>query len=280
MRILSSICTYAFSISTIVAPIAVQADVKPIKFEHVMTPKEIRDTGVDQLTAQERKALEKWLTRWTVRIMNSSNDSISSLDLKPNYAEESIDTKANTFQIRKNIGKGEKIELDDGSIWKIAPKYRRQSRLWLKDHSIILSKNKRNKGYSHQLFNLDLGVVVEGWKYELISSEDYGLEEDYGDDNYYQEEIPNKPSSFTKAKTKETKKGKYAFVEEVMMDGARLKLDDGTSWEINPTDRLDIQAWLPKERIKIERSGNLIYPQKLVNVENNESIEARLLAHD
>lgn len=219
-----------------------------LHLDEIMTPHELRVTGVEELSTKERKALEQWLTGWSDTILKQGYVSAVNRD---GYEDDIIDPRDNTFTIEENIEKGDSLKLDDGTLWKIAPKYRKQTRSWTKGQSVVLTRVYK-RGYTHQLFNLDFGAGVDVWQ---ASAKNYIAA----------------PSGVASSE-------KTHRIDEIISNGERIKLDDGSSWEIFGSDRLEAQAWLPEDKIRIERSGDAIYPQKLINLEHNESISAKLLS--
>ncbi|MDF2576796.1 MAG: hypothetical protein K0S74_280 [Chlamydiales bacterium] len=226
---------------------------KTLHLEDIMTSSQQRNTGVDDLTKSQKAALERWLTDWTIRVLNDGEFPASA---EKSY-KDSSDLREEVYTIDEIFDKGEKIKLDDGSFWKVAPRHRKQTQTWKRNQSVILTK-QRKQGYTHHFFNLDLGAGVDTWQ---VTEKDIELELESAEP------------------TKKFTDGKIYSIKDVMRNGERLLLEDGSSWEIAPGDRLNVQAWLPKERVKIDRSGDAIYPHKLVNLEHYDTLSARLLSH-
>jgi hypothetical protein len=57
------------------------------------------------------------------------------------------------------------------------------------------------------------------------------------------------------------------WIEEVMGDGAIVKLEDGSLWQVDAADTVDSALWLPTTDI-------VVCDGKLINTEDNESVEA------
>lgn len=55
-----------------------------------------------------------------------------------------------------------------------------------------------------------------------------------------------------------------------------LQLDDGSVWEVSPLGRVDSDLWLAPDEVKVIYIGGL-YPYKIINTHERESVEARLL---
>jgi len=57
------------------------------------------------------------------------------------------------------------------------------------------------------------------------------------------------------------------YVAAVMDDGAMVKLEDGTLWQVSAADTVDSALWLPNTDI-------VVCDDKLINTEDNETVEA------
>jgi hypothetical protein len=60
------------------------------------------------------------------------------------------------------------------------------------------------------------------------------------------------------------------WVDSVTADGSIVKLDDGSIWQVSASDTIDSALWLPMTDI-------VVCDDKLINTEDNESVEARQL---
>jgi hypothetical protein len=94
-----------------------------LKVEDVMTPQELKDTGLSGATAAQRKAFDAWLTRYTqdvfkIATTQSSNGAISNPHPVSGDCSPAIEsTLAGDF----NGWEGETIfKLDNGQIWEQA----------------------------------------------------------------------------------------------------------------------------------------------------------------
>lgn len=59
--------------------------------------------------------------------------------------------------------------------------------------------------------------------------------------------------------------------------GKYIKLEDGSLWKVSPMDRINALLWLPINNIKVIESDNILYPYKLINLDENEVVEVKLL---
>ena len=60
------------------------------------------------------------------------------------------------------------------------------------------------------------------------------------------------------------------WIQEVLSDGEVIKLEDGSLWEVDAGDQSTAALWLPVTDV-------VVCSGKIINTEDNESIEARRL---
>lgn len=83
-----------------------------LKIEDLMTPKELKETGVSGLSEPQRIALDAWLNRYTEKIINA---------LKENAKNECTPVVESTIAGDFSGWDGETIfKLDNGQIWEQA----------------------------------------------------------------------------------------------------------------------------------------------------------------
>lgn len=120
-----------------------------VRIEQVMTPQELKATGIVTLTPAQRAALNKWLTEYTWRIMQLSQRSSSGstyLGLGSGH------------WIKEKGDGGSLIILEDGSVWKIHLLDRIYTTLWLPITSITVLESESPIGnYKYLLINIDDG---------------------------------------------------------------------------------------------------------------------------
>ena len=66
-------------------------------------------------------------------------------------------------------------------------------------------------------------------------------------------------------------------LDGVMDDGNLIKLDDDSLWQVSPIDAIDSALWLPPSDITVIEGNEPGYPYKLVNTDDNETVNARLI---
>jgi len=92
-----------------------------LKIEQVMTPQELRDSGVSNLTTTQRQALNLWLNRYTDNILKlalHSRDESPSIGTVQTSCSPAIES---TISGESEGWNGETIfKLDNGQIWQQA----------------------------------------------------------------------------------------------------------------------------------------------------------------
>lgn len=118
----------------------------------VMTPSELRDTGVSSLTPSQRTALDKWLNEYTKRILRfAATYKASRLSSTGVYAG-----LGGGHWISNTGSDGAIITLEDGSIWQISSVDQVDTALWLPTTSITVIKSRSPIGdYKYELINTD-----------------------------------------------------------------------------------------------------------------------------
>lgn len=72
--------------------------------------------------------------------------------------------------------------------------------------------------------------------------------------------------------------GKH-WIKSKSSNGSMIALEDGSKWEVSPLDRVYSIIWLPITDIIVTESGKPLYPYRLVNSDDDETVEAKLLSH-
>lgn len=71
--------------------------------------------------------------------------------------------------------------------------------------------------------------------------------------------------------------GNEHWIETVTSNGKVVELEDGSVWEIEPADQIDTALWLATADVIVKESRSRIYPYLLINKDDGETAEARLL---
>lgn len=72
--------------------------------------------------------------------------------------------------------------------------------------------------------------------------------------------------------------GSGHWVSEVMDDGRLVKLEDDSLWEVAPLDRINTALWLGTTQITVLDGDDPLYPYKLVNTDDGEVANAKLVS--
>jgi len=67
------------------------------------------------------------------------------------------------------------------------------------------------------------------------------------------------------------------WISKNIDSGQMIELEDGSLWEINPFNKIDCMLWLPISNITIIKNQNPYYPYTLINTDDGEKAEAKLL---
>jgi hypothetical protein len=67
------------------------------------------------------------------------------------------------------------------------------------------------------------------------------------------------------------------WIDHVMDSGRLIRLEDGSVWRVSPIDVIDSMLWLPISNITVIDGDDPSYPHKLVNMDDNEVVNAKLL---
>jgi hypothetical protein len=113
-----------------------------VSLNEMMSPQEQKLTGINNLNATQKKALESWL------------------DTHFEPKEESPIHKQ-PLMLSLNINDGAKLELTDGSVYEIDPDDHIYSSLWLTPFKVALGESG-NAEYPVRITNLQTGTSVNG----------------------------------------------------------------------------------------------------------------------
>lgn len=113
---------------------AAEAQKQRLSLDKVMTTQQQTSTGVSKLSAQERTALEEWLTKFAMTVATEVSK------------KSSVSTRAGTYAgvgqkhwVREKIDSGAFIKLEDGSLWQISPMDKINTMLWLPIDNVVVT---------------------------------------------------------------------------------------------------------------------------------------------
>jgi hypothetical protein len=92
-----------------------------LKIDQVMTPQELRDTGVSTLSVAQKQALDHWLNRYTVAILKTTMQHESATSEAPFGRSSCSPAVESTISGEIEGWDGDTIfKLDNGQIWQQA----------------------------------------------------------------------------------------------------------------------------------------------------------------
>lgn len=106
-----------------------------------------KKTGINQLSYEQKLALEKWL---------NDNFELKSM-------EASLRSHAPIY-LSENSGNGTSLELSDGSVWEVAPKDRMKASYWIVPFPLRIIENvdpSDKEEYPKVIVNENTGVRVK-----------------------------------------------------------------------------------------------------------------------
>ena len=120
-----------------------------LTIEQVMTPNELKETGVATLTPSQRGALNNWLNKYTDRILRVATEPTDS----GRYGGT-----GSGHWIKEVSGNGAYITLEDGSLWEVNEIDRVDTSIWLAVTNITVLTSKEPIGqFRYELLNTDDG---------------------------------------------------------------------------------------------------------------------------
>ncbi|MEN3039529.1 MAG: hypothetical protein ABDI07_10365 [Candidatus Kryptonium sp.] len=67
------------------------------------------------------------------------------------------------------------------------------------------------------------------------------------------------------------------WIQKVIDYGKIIVLEDGSLWEVSALDQFISFLWLPMSNIYVIESDNPLYPYKLINIDDDESVQAKYI---
>jgi hypothetical protein len=128
-----------------------------LTIEQVMTPTELRATGVVTLTATQKAALNRWLNDYTQLILKVNKGEAST----PVARTGEYLFVGSGHWIDSVSSGGRVVTLEDGSLWEINPVDQIDTSLWLPVTDISVIKARFPIGqYMYELINKDDGETA------------------------------------------------------------------------------------------------------------------------
>lgn len=140
------------------APLLIGYSDSVITIEKMMTEEEIQTTGVKNLTASQRAALDRWLSEYTGRVIQFAQRSANSPTVGAVTGTPSYAGSGGGHWIRSKADSGSIIILEDGSMWGINSIDRITTVLWLPVTNVAVLKSESPVGeYKYLLVTTDDG---------------------------------------------------------------------------------------------------------------------------
>lgn len=145
---------FAVLIGLAVATTASAQSAPVITVEKVMTGEEMRTTGVASLTSAQRAALDRWLSAYTMQILQYAQGAGKPVSSAPS----AYTGTSGGHWIKSKADNGGIIILEDGSMWEINSIDRIDTSLWLPISNVTVLKASSPVGdFKYTLINTDDG---------------------------------------------------------------------------------------------------------------------------
>jgi len=128
-----------------------------LSIDQVMTPAQLEATGVASLNPSQRAALDRWLTEYTLRVVQGAKGG----DAMPGGTPAAYGGIGSGHWVMKVSSGGRVVLLEDGSLWEIQAADRAQTGIWRPMSDITVTVARTSTGdYKYALFNKDHGDTV------------------------------------------------------------------------------------------------------------------------
>lgn len=143
------------------------------------------------------------------------------------------------------------IKLSDGSSWAVNPLHRDRASYWKPDHQINVYRSGLSD-YPYRLVNLTYNEWVEA-------------------------ELTHQPTPASEPSSEPTEEAQLSAtpLKEITEGGAKVTLEDGTTWEVAPWHKYKAKSWQPKAGVRVMMNDSTVYPSRLLNLGTQEWVEAR-----
>lgn len=129
-----------------------------ITMDEVMTGEELKATGINGLLPSQRAALDRWLSEYTVKVIQLAQRSDKPATSGPGPGAATYTGGSRAHWIKSKADNGAIIILEDGSMWEINSLDRIDTALWLPISNVTILKASSPVGdYKYTLVNTDDG---------------------------------------------------------------------------------------------------------------------------
>lgn len=127
-----------------------------ITMDKVMTGEQLRATSVDSLSPGQRPALDRWLSDYTLKVIQFARNSQPSAISRPTGS--TYLGSSGGHWIKSKADNGTIVVLEDGSMWRINSLDRIYTALWLPISNVAVLRADSAVGeYKYALVNTDDG---------------------------------------------------------------------------------------------------------------------------
>lgn len=117
----------------------------------LMPPEVQKQTGVDRLSEEQKKALADWISTQMSQTQQNAT-TYSSTDTQPDSIER---------YLSENIQGGRVLRLSDNTMWEVNPDDVTISRIWLFPFPVKIEPDEvTNPAYPYKFTNLRTGTVI------------------------------------------------------------------------------------------------------------------------
>lgn len=251
-----------FALALVTLSAASLAAIQPqsLKLNDLMTEEEQRSAGVSRLTAVERAQLEVWLTNYTLKLYsnlarnpNLRPGELPILGEQHQYRQKTTSYKPTNkvLTVDEVYDDGASMRLGDGSIWRVFEGDQERAFQWDSGQRLAVYRSN-NPQFPYRVVNM-------GTQEAISAAIEYG------------------PDFVDSSSSDQRRDPSQRTIDANLNDGAELRMMDGSRWQISPWDRFKVKLWLPGEAIKVSRSGSIVYPYRLQNLETKENAEVKLI---
>jgi len=235
-----------------------------LPLDMAMTRQELEQTGCNRLSPQQKQAFERWLEKWTRKVVEQAPSYHPSASLKewidrwPEHVkteQKDVDTAAKSrHEANQRIyqnNNGRTLELHDGSVWIVREIDVKIATKWKRDEPIAVSTTQRDIRRPYVLTNTARNEEVGA---TLARSAHPSGERPADPPSHYQ--------------------GSLA-ITTIDPQGLSISTEDDKQWRIAPADQKQVQAdWRVKDRVKIQRSKDALYRYSINNLDSGDTVLA------
>lgn len=218
-------------------------------FDNIMTKEEQEETGITILSVEQKKALEKWLTQWSIHFATTTNflGTQEVVDVLPSRETVVIQEKTEPIlRLKKIYENTMRLELNDSSVWNVLPVEYQFVMNWL-PKDIVTIERSGDIVYPYLIHNKAMGHRVKAKLFRQPFVENEVVD------------IVNQE----------------LMLHTTLEQGAYVFLDDGSTWEVHPEDRVKAWRWQLGEKLLFEEGGKGLYPYRIKNIKTGGWISVR-----